>query len=242
MSEFGGLNLFSHADEAKSFFLLKPARKLERQQTPWFREGCVSGDVRHYLDINTVIETAVFLHQHVSVKLFKGWKKQSCPLLFGLVLWFCGLGFFFVVVVFILCEDPGDRQGRAENRVDQRGSPPHSQPQAARTEACLAEDIFLLSKLVLNVSCSNQTPWNKRGLEMQVNFNLFRKRCCCSFPCWRGMYLLIWSFLLCHSFLSFPRAPLLRDRVTHSHSVRIKRDIGSLGAVVPAYVCKERNC
>lgn len=78
MSEFGGLNLFSHADEAKSFFLLKTAGKLKRQQTSWFREGYVSGDVKHYLGINTFIETAVFLHQHVSVQLFKGW---SNPLL-----------------------------------------------------------------------------------------------------------------------------------------------------------------
>lgn len=78
MSEFGGLNLFWHADEAKSFFLLKPAGKLKRQLMPWFSEGCVSGDIKHYLDIYTFIEATVFLHQHVSVKAFKGW---SNPLL-----------------------------------------------------------------------------------------------------------------------------------------------------------------
>lgn len=49
---------------------------------------------------------------------------------------------------FLLSEDPGDTQGRAENRVDQKGSPPQRQPQAMHTEAWLAEDTFRLSKLV----------------------------------------------------------------------------------------------
>jgi len=38
------------------------------------------------------------------------------------------------------------------------------------------------------------------------------------------------------------RGPLLCDRVTCSRSVRTERDIGSLGAVLPAYVCKNHNC
>ena len=42
---------------------------------------------------------------------------------------------------------------------------------------------------------------------MQVIFSLFKKGCSGSFPCWRRMYLPIWIFLLCHSFLSFLEAP-----------------------------------
>jgi len=60
------------------FLSPEAAGKLQRQQTPWFREGCMSADVKHFLGINTFIETTVFLHQHVNMKLFKGW---SNPLL-----------------------------------------------------------------------------------------------------------------------------------------------------------------
>ena len=63
----------------------------------------------------------------------------------------------------------------------------------------------------------------------------------CLFMTAGGVLLQNRTCLLCLSFISFP-GPLLRDRVTHSHSVRIEKDIGSLGAVVPAYVCKEHNC
>lgn len=52
MSQFIGLNLLAHADESKSLFLLKPAGKLKRQQMLYFRESCVSGDVKHYQHIH----------------------------------------------------------------------------------------------------------------------------------------------------------------------------------------------
>lgn len=70
----------------------------------------------------------------------------SCLGCFGCCCCCCWGGVLFFA--FLLSEDPGDTQGRAENRADEKGSPPQRQPQAVHTEARLAEDTFWLSKLV----------------------------------------------------------------------------------------------
>lgn len=80
-----------------------------------------------------------------------------------------------------------------------------------------------------------------RNRGMHPGHPTFQDFLVCLFMTAGGVLLQNWNFILCLSFISFP-GPLLRDRVTHSHSVRIEKDIGSLGAVVPAYVCKEHNC
>lgn len=78
-------------------------------------------------------------------------RKEKAELFPFVWVGFVGFWVFFFpvsfVYIFLLSEDPGYIWGRVENGVDQKGSPPHGQPQAVHTEAWSAQE-FLLSKLV----------------------------------------------------------------------------------------------